>query len=83
MFDQDPEFKARTVVTFFNSRDFIFVRHHRYIYRENGTRCGLQEIGPRFTLKAKQILEGTFDKFARVEWLSRDDMYISRKAVYM
>lgn len=58
MFDQDPEFKARTVVSFLNCRDFIFVRHHRYVFKENGKKCGLQEIGPRFTLKVKKITEG-------------------------
>lgn len=58
MFDQDPEFRARTVVSFLNCRDYIFVRHHRYVFKENGKKCGLQEIGPRFTLKVKKILEG-------------------------
>lgn len=53
MFPQNPEFKARNVVTFLNMRDFIFFRHHRYIFSEEGKRCRLQEIGPRFTLKLK------------------------------
>lgn len=58
MFDQDPEFRARTVVSFLNCRDFIFVRHHRYVFKENGAKVGLQEIGPRFTLKVKKMMEG-------------------------
>lgn len=32
LFKADPEFKGRTVVTFHNQRDFIFFRHHRYIF---------------------------------------------------
>ncbi|KAJ1390607.1 Brix domain [Sesbania bispinosa] len=32
LFPQNPEFKGRRVVTFHNQRDFIFFRHHRYIF---------------------------------------------------
>ncbi|KAI4355335.1 hypothetical protein L6164_004117 [Bauhinia variegata] len=32
LFPQDPEFRGRRVVTFHNQRDFIFFRHHRYIF---------------------------------------------------
>lgn len=31
---QDPTFRGRRVVTFHNQRDFIFFRHHRYIFEE-------------------------------------------------
>ncbi|QCE02465.1 ribosome production factor 1 [Vigna unguiculata] len=34
IFPQDPEFKGRRVVTFHNQRDFIFFRHHRYIFEK-------------------------------------------------
>ena len=34
LFPQSPEFKGRRVVTFHNQRDFIFFRHHRYIFKE-------------------------------------------------
>lgn len=34
LFPQNPEFKGRRVVTFHNQRDFIFFRHHRYIFKE-------------------------------------------------
>ncbi|XP_054793435.1 uncharacterized protein LOC129299017 [Prosopis cineraria] len=34
LFPQDPEFKGRRVVTFHNQRDFIFFRHHRYIFEK-------------------------------------------------
>jgi ribosome production factor 1 len=31
----DAEFHGRQVATFHNQRDYIFVRHHRYIFRES------------------------------------------------
>ena len=37
VFPQRPEFNGRRVVTFHNQRDFIFFRHHRYIFE---TRAG-------------------------------------------
>ena len=49
-------------MTFHNQRDFIFVRHHRYIFDEKQRSkvaggkprrviSRLQELGPRFTLR--------------------------------
>ncbi|KAI3459089.1 hypothetical protein Pfo_015752 [Paulownia fortunei] len=32
LFPQDPNFCGRRAVTFHNQRDFIFFRHHRYIF---------------------------------------------------
>ncbi|KAL3497914.1 hypothetical protein ACH5RR_040646 [Cinchona calisaya] len=32
LFPQDPNFRGRRVVTCHNQRDFIFFRHHRYIF---------------------------------------------------
>lgn len=34
LFPHNPEFKGRQVVTFHNQRDFLFVRHHRYMFDE-------------------------------------------------
>jgi len=34
LFPHAPQFEGRQVVTFHNQRDFIFVRHHRYIFDE-------------------------------------------------
>lgn len=65
LFKANPEFKGRTVVTFHNQRDFIFFRHHRYIYKKKEldeeeskkaktlkerVDANIQEIGPRFVL---------------------------------
>lgn len=33
-FPHAPEFRGRQVVTFHNQRDFLFVRHHRYMFDE-------------------------------------------------
>jgi len=85
---QRPEFKGRRVITFHNQRDFIFFRHHRYMFEENqeGSKVNahLQEVGPRFTLKLEKIQHGTFDnKFGELEWNAKSDMYTSRKAAYL
>eukprot|EP00252_Welwitschia_mirabilis_P015907 TRINITY_DN35299_c0_g1_i1.p1 TRINITY_DN35299_c0_g1~~TRINITY_DN35299_c0_g1_i1.p1 ORF type:complete len:334 (-),score=58.48 TRINITY_DN35299_c0_g1_i1:437-1438(-) len=32
LFPQHPSFRGRRVITFHNQRDFIFFRHHRYIF---------------------------------------------------
>ncbi|TYZ65744.1 hypothetical protein PybrP1_003093 [[Pythium] brassicae (nom. inval.)] len=71
LFRHEPEFKGRQVVTFHNQRDFIFVRHHRYVF-ENEKKARLQEIGPRFTLKLRWLQQGTFDtKFGEYEWIHK------------
>ena len=35
LYPHSPEFQGRQVVTMHNQRDFIFVRHHRYIFKKN------------------------------------------------
>jgi ribosome production factor 1 len=34
LFPHDAEFQGRQVVTFHNQRDYLFVRHHRYVFEE-------------------------------------------------
>ncbi|KAI0228004.1 Ribosome production factor 1 [Lamellibrachia satsuma] len=84
MFPHDPEFHGRRVVTLHNQRDFIFVRHHRYQFR-NEKRAGLQELGPRFTLKLRSLQKGTFDsKFGEYEWVhKRHEMETSRRKFFL
>lgn len=86
MFPPQPELVGRQVVTLHNQRDYIFVRRHRYIFRDKrateksiqGTdgkpvdgvediRTGLQELGPRFTLKLRRIDKG-IQKRSGQEW---------------
>jgi ribosome production factor 1 len=77
LFPAQPELQGRTAVTLHNQRDYIFLRRHRYVFREkratekqvldaNGKplkgvediRVGMQEIGPRATLKLRRIDRG-------------------------
>ncbi|KAK2749867.1 hypothetical protein FQN57_005283 [Myotisia sp. PD_48] len=91
LFPPQPELQGRQVVTLHNQRDYIFVRRHRYIFREKreteksvvdangeqikgveGIRAGLQEIGPRFTLKLRRIDKGIQRKSGQEwEWKGR------------
>jgi ribosome production factor 1 len=87
-----PELEGRTVITLHNQRDYIFVRRHRYVFRERratekriiGTdgkpvqgvqeiRTGLQELGPRFTLKLRRIDRGVQWKSGQ-EWVWKGRM---------
>ena len=86
MFPPHPEYQGRQVVTLHNQRDFIFVRRHRYVFRDKretekaavgvdgkefkgveDIRAGLQELGPRFTLKLRRIDKG-IQRSSGQEW---------------
>ncbi|KAL4634917.1 ribosome production factor 1 [Arapaima gigas] len=84
LFPHDPEFVGRQVATFHNQRDFIFFRFHRYIFR-NEKKVGIQELGPRFTLKLRSLQKGTFDsKFGEYEWVhKRHEMDTSRRKFHL
>ncbi|XP_038067983.1 ribosome production factor 1-like [Patiria miniata] len=84
LFPHDPDFVGRRAVTFHNQRDYIFFRHHRYIFR-NAKKVGLQELGPRFTLKLRSLQKGTFDtKFGEYEWVhKRHEMETSRRKFFL
>ncbi|XP_060572975.1 ribosome production factor 1-like [Ruditapes philippinarum] len=84
VFPHDPEFQGRRAVTFHNQRDFIFVRHHRYVFR-NAKRVGLQELGPRFTMKLRTLQKGSFDsKFGEYEFIhKRHEMDTSRRKFFL
>lgn len=73
LFPQKPEYEGRRVVTFHNQRDFIFFRHHRYIF-DSPEKARIQELGPRFTLRLLSVQLGAFDpKNAEFEWtVTRD-----------
>ncbi|CAM9323506.1 unnamed protein product [Chrysoparadoxa australica] len=95
-FPHAPHFKGRQVVTFHNQRDYVFVRHHRYVFEEKtgsarkqekqqGVKARLQELGPRFTLKMRWMQEGTFDtRFGEYEWIhKRKEMDTSRRKFHL
>ena len=76
LFPYDPQFKGRQVVTLHNQRDFIFFRHHRYVFEQAApgreVKSTLQELGPRFTLKLKSLQPGSGCKaVARIACLAR------------
>ena len=71
LFPSDPQYEGRHCITFHNQRDYVFFRHHRYIFR-NKEKVGIQELGPRFTLKLRSLQKGTFDsKFGEFEWVRK------------
>lgn len=84
LFPLDPQFQGRRVVTFHNQRDYIFFRHHRYMFR-NEKKVGLKELGPRFTLKMRSLQKGTFDsKYGEYEWVhKRHEMETSRRKFFL
>ncbi|KAF2669034.1 Brix-domain-containing protein [Microthyrium microscopicum] len=86
MFPAHPELQGRQVVTMHNQRDYIFVRRHRYVFRDKRAteksvvdaegkpikgvediRAGLQELGPRFTLKLRRV-DKAIQKASGQEW---------------
>ena len=77
----EPQFRGRQVITLHNQRDFVFFRHHRYIFEEKGEgkkrriAARLQELGPRFTLKLKSLQMGTFDtQHGEYEWRHKPEL---------
>ncbi|KAI1711637.1 kelch motif domain-containing protein [Ditylenchus destructor] len=79
LFPHTPQYTGRRAVTFHNQRDYIFFRHHRYEFKENGERAALHELGPRFTLRLKWLQKGTYDtREGEYEWtLKRHEMKTS------
>lgn len=84
LFPPVPQFEARQAVTFHNEKDFIFLRRHRYIFDKKGSKCDLQELGPRFTLKLVWVQKGTFDtKCGEYEFKIKSEMTKSRKTLFL
>jgi len=84
LFPQKPNFRGRRTITFHNQRDFVFFRHYRYNFKDEGNGCKLQEIGPRFTLKMRYLMHGTFNpKAGEFEYIWRPDSQVSRKKMFL
>lgn len=82
--DGKEDFIGRNVTTFHNQRDFIFVRSHRYIFEENFDKVRLQELGPRFTMKLRWLMAGTFEpKHAEFEWIMKQHEMKSKKKFFL
>lgn len=91
LFPADPELQGRQVLTLHNQRDYIFVRRHRYVFRDKreseksilgndgkpmpgveDIKVGMQEIGPRMTLKLRRVDRGIqFKSGQEWEWKGR------------
>mmetsp|Transcript_25 Transcript_25/g.62 ORF Transcript_25/g.62 Transcript_25/m.62 type:complete len:308 (-) Transcript_25:97-1020(-) len=84
LFGVRPDFRGRRVATFHNQRDFIFFRHHRYIF-DGPDKARLQPLSPTFTLKLRWLMKGTFDtKKGEYEWIhKRREMDTSRKRFFL
>ena len=83
LFHQQPEFRGRRVCTFHNQRDFIFFRHHRYVFSAKD-RAALQELGPRFTLKLRWLQHGLFDsEQGEFEFKHSAEMSASRRRFFL
>ncbi|KAI9679053.1 MAG: hypothetical protein M1829_001723 [Trizodia sp. TS-e1964] len=87
LFPSRPDLLGRQVVTLHNQRDYIFLRRHRYVFREKRSseksvvgpdgknvkgvediRAGLQELGPRFTMKLRRVDKGVGRAGGGQEW---------------
>lgn len=86
----EPQFKGRQVVTMHNQRDFVFFRHHRYVFEEKGegkkrrVAARLQELGPRFTMKLRSLQMGTFDtQHGEYEWKHKPELDTSRRRFHL
>lgn len=78
LFPHHPNFVGRQVATFHNQRDFIFFRFHRYVFSSNKDKVRLQELGPRFTLKLRDLQRGVFMDPGKAEhefkWKTKTDL---------
>src|SRR5690349_16791867 len=60
---------------------FSILRRHRYEFRSS-EKVGLQEIGPRFTLKLKWLQRGTYSRDGEYEWIFKPEMETSRRRFF-
>ena len=66
---------------FYWHTDLLFATS-RYIFK-NAKRVGLQEVGPRFTLKLRSLQKGTFDsKFGEYIWIHKVHNYACVTVMY-
>ena len=76
MFPHDAEFEGRQVATFHNQRDYIFVRHHRYIFNEKKQKENPKKSGnePQKTLELKDRVKARLQELGprftlKLRWL--------------
>lgn len=77
-----PHLQGRQTITLHNSRDFIFFRRHRYMFTGAGDKVRLQEIGPRFTLKCREVVDGV-GREGDIVWRSDAGLESDRKRMFL
>lgn len=55
MFPHAPDFVGRQVLTFHNQRDFIFVRHHRYVFEGQEAAVDAAEVDEEGNEDERQV----------------------------
>ena len=60
LFPHAADFRGRQVVTFHNQRDYIFVRHHRYIFKDKAEEEAKKKIVAKMS-KARENFNNTND----------------------
>lgn len=85
LFPHHPSFVGRQVATFHNQRDFIFFRFHRYVFSANRDKARLQELGPRFTLKLRDLQKGVFmsPEMAEHEFMWKTKTDLNRRRFFL
>ena len=85
LFPHTPNFVGRQAITFHNQRDFIFFRFHRYVFASSRDKARLQELGPRFTLKLRNLQRGIFQDPLKADneflWKTKTD--INRRRFFL
>jgi len=82
LFPQKPNLHGRRVCTFHNQRDFIFFRHHRFIF-DSKKDVRIQELGPRFTLKLRTLQQGLFRESGEYEFVHKNQLVTSRRKFFL
>lgn len=79
---KQPHLQGRQTITLHNSRDFIFFRRHRYMFTGAADKVRLQEIGPRFTLKCREVVDG-IGRVGAIIWKSDAGAESDRKRMFL
>jgi len=96
LFPAKPDLNGRQVITLHNQRDYIFLRRHRYVFRQRreteksvigpdgkevkgveDVRAGLQELGPRLTLKLRRV-DKNIGRASGQEWTWKSRQEVKR-----
>lgn len=60
----------------------IIVNIAGYVFKDT-EKVGLQELGPRFTLKLRWLQKGTYQRDKEYEWIFKPEMEVNRKRFFL